>query len=126
MTLNDLKSHVDEYVKIGHGNDTVLITLSQPSVGGRASTGVIGIYPGFDWEHGQMRIEPAQQICPRGRTKDDIMKIRIFAYSSPKPFYNCPVCEEHVKKDSKYCQRCGQHLVFDNTAEPFDSYNKKS
>lgn len=125
MTLSDLKSHIDEYVRVGHGEDVVLITLSQPSVGSRAATAVRCIFPGFDWEHGQMRIEPENQVCLRGRAKEDTMPIRIFAYSSPRPFYECPICGEHIKKDSNYCQQCGQHLVFDRSAEPCDTYNRE-
>jgi hypothetical protein len=30
-------------------NDLVLVTLSESSIGSRAATGVMGIYPGFDW-----------------------------------------------------------------------------
>jgi hypothetical protein len=124
LTLSELKIHVDEYVRVGHGDDVVLITLSQSSVGARASTAVSCIFPGFDWEHGQMRIEPEKPVCLRGRAKDDMMPIRMFAYSSPRPFYECP-CGTQVKKDSHYCQHCGQHLFLDKNAEPYDSYNKK-
>lgn len=125
MNLNDLKKQVDSYVAFGHGDDVVLITLSQPSVGGRACTGIRGIYSGIDWENGQIRIDPEKDVCLRGRAKDDVMDISIFAYSSPRPFYCCPICREHVKKDSNYCQCCGQHIKLNPMAEPRDNYKNK-
>lgn len=122
MTLYDLKRSVDSYVDLGHGENDILITLSQKSVGARMSVGVRGIYAGFDFESGQIRIEPMEPICKRGRAKDDPVAMNIFAFSSPRKFYSCPMCEETVKKDAHYCPRCGQHLFFDPTKEPLDSY----
>lgn len=122
MTLSELKVHVDDMVRAGYGEKTVVITLSQPSVGARASVGIKGIFSGFDWEHNQIRIEPTELICKRGRAKDDPAKINIFAFSYPKKFYLCPMCEERVKKDNQYCPRCGQRLIFDAEKVPSDSW----
>lgn len=122
MTLNELKRSVDTCVQFGHGNDVVLITLSEPSFGWRASIGIRDIYPGIDWEYGQMRIEPDEAICKKGRAKDDLLPMHIYAYTAPRRFYSCPICETHVKKDDHYCSRCGQHLFFDANREPADSW----
>lgn len=120
MNLLELKEHVDALVDLGHGECKVLITLSEKSVGARAYVGIKGIFTGIDFESGQERIEPVEPVCKRGRTKDDTMKINIFTFSSPRKFYACPICEERVKKDSHYCSRCGQHLIFDPQKEPTD------
>lgn len=125
MKLRDLKASIDSYIGLGHEEDPVLITLSQPSIGSRASCGIRGIYPGFDWEHGQMRIEPDKPIVTAGRSKDDMKPMAIYAYSAPRPFYNCPTCGKKVKKDDNYCSRCGQHIFYNKNAKPADSYRKE-
>lgn len=125
MTLLEFRTQVDSLINHGHGEDTVLITLSQPSVGARSFIDITGIFAGFDFERGQVRIEPTEPICKRGRAKNDPVKINIFAFSGPRKFYNCPMCDSAVRKDSKYCSTCGQRLVFDPTKEPSDSQKQK-
>lgn len=122
MTLNELKADIDLYVEEGFGDWTVLITLSEPSIGAGVSTGIHGIYPGIDWEHGQMRIDPEEPIVRRGRAKSDAMPINIWAYSGPRKFYTCPICDNKVTKYNNYCSHCGQLLEYDPDAEPIDSW----
>lgn len=114
MTLNELKIYVDHYIDHGHGKDGVRITLSQPSVGGRASVGISGLYTGMDWESGQIRIEPDQKITSYNKDRDEIIPMRVEEYDYPgcrkTIIRSCPKCEEHLKKDAKYCSRCGQRV----------------
>ena len=59
MTLRELKNSVDFALAHGcTGEEEVLITLATQSVGARASARVSSANNGFDWEHGQFRIEP--------------------------------------------------------------------
>lgn len=126
MKLSELKKHIDFLLEHGHEEDTVYITLSQPSMGARASVGIKGAFSGIDFEHNQIRIEPLEPLCKRGRAKDDAMEMNIFAFSSPRRFYACPMCEEKVKKENHYCPRCGQHLIFDEKKMPSDVWKAKN
>ena len=56
MILSELKKQVDFLCDNGHGDNPVLITLSESSIGSRAANGITGIHIGIDWEHGQGRI----------------------------------------------------------------------
>lgn len=122
MKLSELKKNIDFLLETGHEENEVRITLSQPSIGGWASVGIKGAFPGFDFESEQVqiRIEPIEPVCSRGRSKDDAMKMNIFAFSGPRKFYLCPMCGGRVKKDNCYCPRCGQHLTFDAEKQPSD------
>jgi hypothetical protein len=63
MTLIELKHAVDSLLARGKDeNSPVLITTSEPSIGGRASVGVSYITPGIDWEQGQIRITPEKPL----------------------------------------------------------------
>ncbi len=55
MILSELKKQIDFLCETGHGDNPVLVTLSESSVGSRAATGITGIHSGFDWERGQIR-----------------------------------------------------------------------
>lgn len=105
MTLNELKIYVDHYIDHGHGKDDVRIILSQPSIGGRASVGISDLYTGFDWESGQIRIEPDQKITSYNKDRDKITPIRVEEYDYPgcrrTIIRSCPKCEEYLKKDAR-------------------------
>ena len=122
MTLNELKADIDSYVEEGFGDWTVLINLTEPSIGARASVGIRGIYPGIDWEHRQMRIDPEEPIVRRGNARSDAMPMRIWVYSGPRKFCTCPICDNKVTKDTHYCSHCGQHVKYDSNVEPIDSW----
>ena len=64
MNLKELKDRVDFLIKAYHGAEDyeVVITLNNSSVGGRAKTGIRGVYSGIDWEMHQIRIEPEDKI----------------------------------------------------------------
>lgn len=126
MNLSELKEQIDVLTEELGCEETVVITLSQPSVGARASVGIKGVFSGVDFERNQIRIEPLEPLCKRGRAKDDAMEMNIFAFSSPRRFYACPMCEEKVKKENHYCPRCGQHLIFDENKIPSDAWKAKN
>ena len=62
MKLFELCDLCNTMVAEGNGNAEVVITISEPSIGGRAKVDIASIYPGFDWERGQVRIEPEKPI----------------------------------------------------------------
>jgi len=113
VTLSELKDQVDFLVSNGHGTDTVLITLSESSVGARASTGVNGLYSGFDWEHGQVRISTQKKIISYEKDRDKEMLPRREDYDIGKRIRHlvlCPKCENQLRKDDNYCSCCGQKI----------------
>lgn len=65
MTVNEMSNVLAEYIKRGYGDKEVLITLSSPSIGARASCGVSCVMSGFDHEDGQIRIEPSRKIIEK-------------------------------------------------------------
>lgn len=40
----------------------ILITTSDVSIGARACVGVRGFVAGFDWEYGQLRLDPIERV----------------------------------------------------------------
>ena len=67
MNLKELKNIVDFAIEnLQHHQNpeeiSVLITLSESSVGSRASSTIKYVGMGFDWEHGQFRIEPVTLV----------------------------------------------------------------
>ena len=74
MTLNELKHAVDFLVERGYGNNTVVITTRDDSVGGRAYCEVASICQGMDWEKGQIRISPVCNLVKKEKYRDKILK----------------------------------------------------
>lgn len=118
MNLNELKEMCEYYIQQGHENDKIIITVSAPSVGQRSGVGIKSIYPGFDWEHGQIRIECDQELTPKNKDRDLPAKAYKRVYTdNPKrktTIINCPRCENHLRRDDKYCSRCGQAIQVGN------------
>lgn len=113
MKLKELYEISKSLVEQGKAEDEVLITLSEPSVGARASAPINSIYAGFDWEHGQIRIEPKNKLINKLKDRDKQLDTKIMEYDSLGRkciIRKCPVCENHLKKDDKYCSRCGQAI----------------
>ena len=116
MTLKKLSELVEFYMD-GHKNDKVLITLSQPSVGARAFVDVQGVYAGFDWEDGQIRIETVEPIITKYNNRDIGKPARCEEYGEEQGYArkrivrHCPICENFLRKDDKYCSRCGQRVI---------------
>lgn len=113
MILSELKEQVDFLVSNGHGNDSVLVTLSEPSVGARAFTRVTGLYSGFDWEHGQIRISTEKKITSyvKNRDKEMVPIARDYDMGTRiRHLVLCPKCDNHLREDDQYCSRCGQKI----------------
>lgn len=113
MKLYELKKNVDFLISNGHEQDAVLITLSDSSVGARASTGITGIYSGFDWEHGQVRIAAERKFTTyeNNRDREMIPVMRDYDIGSRiRHLLICPRCENHLRKDDNYCSHCGQKI----------------
>lgn len=113
LNLNDIKTLVDAYVGDGYGNCPVYITLSQPSIGTRSCVGIFDLCLGMDWEHGQIRIEPTENITSYRKDRDCLIAPWITEYESggrKRKIINCPKCNNHLRKDNKYCSNCGQRV----------------
>lgn len=114
MLLKELKKQVDFLMEHGHQNDPVLITLSDPSVGGRANSGVLNILSGFDWEHGQIRLEPEKRLLSFEKDRDLALPAihKVYDLNGRKRnLFKCPKCENHLQKTFHYCPKCGQKII---------------
>ena len=113
MVLLELKKQVDSLCDTGHGDNSVLVTLSESSIGSRAATGITGIHSGIDWEHGQVRISTEKKIISYGKDRDEVIEPRREDYnigSRVRHLFLCPKCENHLRKDDNYCSSCGQRI----------------
>lgn len=116
MNLKELKGTIDFTISTLHKYESpedipVLITLSEPSVGSRASSGVIYVGTGIDWEHGQLRIEPEQKLVRKGNAKTDVIpSYEHTPYGGGRKVFICKMCGCQVGKDDRYCKHCGQRL----------------
>lgn len=128
MTLAELKELVDGLCKRHKGlaNAQVMITLAEPSIGGRAAAQIKGIYAGFDWEHNQIRVEPEESLVRQGHTYEDPMPIRKIVFAgSNRPVYVCPKCESTVAKIDHFCRECGQRLAPPEERSKLSDYQKQ-
>lgn len=113
MKLKELYEISKSLMEQGKAEDEVLITLSESSVGARASAPINSVYAGFDWEHGQVRVEPKDSLISKLKDRDKQLDARIIEYNNlgrKHIIRKCPICENHLKKDDKYCSRCGQAI----------------
>ncbi|MDP1712202.1 MAG: hypothetical protein Q8K86_07075 [Candidatus Nanopelagicaceae bacterium] len=55
-----------------HLDDRIYVTLSIPAQGPRAWALIVSAHHGFDWEHGQFRLEPQFPLVPKD--EDDFYK----------------------------------------------------
>lgn len=71
MNLKELKTYIDNIYNSCRNpeNISILITLCEGSIGPRASAGVKNMHLGFDWEHGQFRIEPEIPLVRKDKPK---------------------------------------------------------
>jgi hypothetical protein len=64
---------------------------------------------GFDWEHGQFRIEPKDKLVRIGNTLNDVKPPYDRQYDN-RAYWWCQTCGCKVSKDDKFCRTCGQKL----------------
>ena len=86
---------------------SVVITLAEDSIGPRAGCGIKHAMAGFDWESGQIRLEPEEPLVRFG--KQPARKMRAVLKGS-KHEYFCPVCKCKVALRDTFCRDCGQKL----------------
>lgn len=111
MTAKELYDNLTRLLKIGDVKDDtpVLIALSDSSVGGRTSCRISGIHAGFDWEAGQLRIEPEEKIFKNIHRMNEPVGI-IREECGDVSFNACGRCHMKIAKDDRYCRHCGQRL----------------
>jgi len=113
VVLSELKKQVDFLCDNGHGDNPVLVTLSEASIGSRAATGITGIHSGIDWERGQVRISTEKKIISYGKDRDEVIEPRREDYnigSRTRHLFICSKCENQLRKDDNYCSHCGQRV----------------
>ena len=113
MNLNQLNEITQNLIEKGYGENSVLITTADPSVGPRANVEISYVTNGFDWEQGQIRIEPKNKIILKEKDRDKPICVKTKKYSANKRNYTilkCPKCDNKVRKNDNYCSRCGQRV----------------
>ena len=69
MTVKELKEILNqESIK---DTDSVVIVLSEPSIGPIATSGIIGLTVGFDWESNMILIHPKDKLIRVSDDKND-------------------------------------------------------
>ena len=114
MNLLQLKSAIDTALKIEKNaeNINVVITTKVPYAycGQRPCTNVASAGMGFDFEAGQFRITPEEDLMC---IKDNVPQ-KVIEFSD---MYFCPKCEYALsvtKSNSiKFCSKCGQAVAWD-------------
>lgn len=113
MTLKELQLVVNMTIDYLHDLNPeeipVLITLSEPSWGARASVSVKYAGMGGDWEKGQFRLEPTKELVIKGNNLTDVKPVVCRQYDG-RNYYFCPRCTGRVAKNDCYCRYCGQKL----------------
>lgn len=113
MNLKELKEKIDFIYKTEKEpeNVCVFVTLIEPSIGGRAKMEVKHINMGFDWEHSQLRIEPAEGLVRKDKDKQTAIPVKErLSFDKTCKVFCCPICDGHLNKNDKYCKFCGQKL----------------
>lgn len=114
MNLSSLKEAIDSAIEHlpnheSPDNILVLITLSESSMGARASTGIYHAAMGFDWEHGQFRLAPNKELVSKGNSLTDVKEVVCRQFRG-RNFYFCPRCESKITKNDCFCRDCSQKL----------------
>lgn len=114
INILELKNSVDLAIQNLRNYDNpedvpVLVNLSEPSIGARASASVRYVGMGFDWEHNQFRITTDKALVCKGNSLNDIKPVKLVSYNG-RNYYWCPRCDGRVSKDDRYCRECGQKM----------------
>lgn len=115
MNLLELKEQVDLLIKYTrHPEDkTVVIELSQSSIGPVASVGIRNIYQGFDHDNNRIIINPNRAICDKSifESRNRIGRLAYTRESSDgKLLHFCPECFTKISKKDSYCRDCGTKI----------------
>lgn len=115
MKLTQLISAINSILQYErHPEDVdVVITTKLPyaTCGQRPCTEVTSVGMGFDWEAGQFRITPQEDLmCIRHDVPQKVWKLR--------DAFFCPKCEYSLggRKDTgiRFCSKCGQAVKWDD------------
>ena len=115
MTLTELKNAIDTALQFERNPDNidVVITTVLPymTCGQRPCMDVRYVGMGFDWEHGQFRIEPKEKLMA---IKHDEPQM-VMEYRGN---YHCPKCEYMISQRKKldairFCGKCGQAVKWE-------------
>ena len=113
MNLEELKNIVDETIKHlyreGPKDVPVLITISESSMGARASCSAKYGGMGFDWEQGQFRFEASEPLVRKGNSLKDVKSVIQIDFNG-RNYYCCPKCMQKISKNDIYCRYCGQKV----------------
>lgn len=112
MNLKEMYETIkNAYENIPNNKDpekiNVVLDLSDPSIGARASVNIEGIRFGIDWESGQLRIRPTEEVVSK-KYSEGLREKKAVCSSNVIPGYWCPTCLATVKRKSKCCPNCGQ------------------
>lgn len=124
MQLIELKRRVELALNRDHAHAEVVVTLDEPSVGGRMGVPISNAGMGIDWEACEFRLEPAAPIVRKGRAMGDPLRLHCCKYeydTRTQTIYHCPICGEQLKKNMKYCFSCGQKVYSDSTIDRVQS-----
>lgn len=109
LTVRQLRDILNTYDNEEILDGFVLVSLSDESIGPRASSTVGSVGIGFDWEDGQFRIEPSTPVERYGNSKGDVKPAREENDDGIKSYW-CVRCANKVAKGDKFCRNCSQRL----------------
>ena len=117
MKLSELNNTIQRHLDC-NGDAEVVVTLSEPGIGRRAFSDIRSVNMGFDWETNQFRLEPDKKLTSYAKDRDNPQPaLRITFKDGSRPIIKCPKCETKLRKDDRYCPRCGQAISHEKSRE---------
>ena len=120
MNVSELIDELEFYTDHGYSDNKVVIQLKEPSVGGVACTGIRQLYAGMDWDKGKIIIQTDDPVIYYKKDRDipkSAVKIVYTRYPQTRPVIHCPVCGDKLRKNDRFCSRCGQAVSMENLEE---------